>query len=205
MSIFIHEAKINTKLSIQRSLLIYHFNTELFFNRLYENLIWIIILSLPILPLFHYPNHITKIGAFLIVFFWVFMRGSLYFLNHLTIIKGKNRTTNGVILMEILKLRYPELKINDSGQHMIRCTKPTGLLTWGKQLTVIFDNDRMYLNLTTMGRYYIRSPFHAIFNWIKMRKLKRVSKSFNMIEHYAGFDCHEINHRCKIRQLTFFY
>ncbi|MFD2288741.1 hypothetical protein GJU39_05500 [Pedobacter petrophilus] len=76
-------------------------------------------------------------------------------------------------MVKILKSKYPDLRINDSGQHIIRCTQTTGLLTWGKQINVIFDNDRMFLNLTTLGRYQIRSPFHAIFNAIQLRKIKK--------------------------------
>lgn len=166
-------SQINRHRSIQRSQLIYRYNTEFFFNRCYENLLWIILLALPILPLSNQHSHITMIGGSLIVFFWIFIIASFYFMNHLTIIKGSNQTGNRAILLNILESRYPELKINDSGQHIIRCTTPTGTLTWGKRLTIIFDNDRLFINKTTLGRYDIKSPFHSIFNTIAMRQIKK--------------------------------
>ncbi|MFW0717003.1 hypothetical protein [Pedobacter sp. N23S346] len=166
-------SQIDKQRSIRKHRLIYHANTELVFNRLFENFIWIICLALPVLPLFNNNNQITTTGLFLISIFWVFLLTGLYFINHLTMINGTNQTINRIKIIEILKLRYPEFTLNDSGKNVIKCKKKAGLFGWGKQITVMFDQDRIFINSTTLGRYDIKSPFHSIFNAIAMRHIKK--------------------------------
>lgn len=172
--------KINKEFSIKRSKLSYHFNTELLFHRIYENAILINLLMLPVFAALNHNYHNSSFVYYAILFFWLFTLWHVYFINSLTIISGSNENLNRMMIVKIIKSRYPDLKINDSGQQVIRCTKSTGLLTWGKQLTVIFDQDRIFLNLTTFGRYQVRSLFHAYFNMIEMKKIKKEFR--NMLE-----------------------
>jgi hypothetical protein len=47
------------------------------------------------------------------------------------------------------------------------------LCGWGKQITLIYDGSNFFINLATLGRYDIKSPFHAISNYYFLKSLKR--------------------------------
>ena len=166
-------SQINRQKSIQRGRLVFHLNTALFINKLFENLIWLIFLSLPVLPLMNKSSKPTFSTFSFTVIFLAFILSGLYFINHLVTIYGSNLTLNRLKMIEILKRKYPMFKIDDSGQNIIKCKKSATLFGWGKEITVLFDEHRIYINATTLGRYHIKSPFHSIFNTIAMLQIKR--------------------------------
>lgn len=166
-------SQINTQKSIRRGRLVFHLNTELFISKIFENVTWLILLVLPVLPLMNKSNKTTFATLSFIIPFLTFMLFSLYFMNRLTKICGVNPTFNKFKMIEILKQKYPMFKIDDSGQKIIRCKKKAGLFSWGKEITIIFEEHRMYINSTTLGRDHIKSPFHSIFNTIAMLQINR--------------------------------
>ena len=166
-------SQINRQKSIQRGRLVFYLNTALFINKLFENLIWLILLALPVLPSMNKSSKLTFTSLCLTIIFLAFMLSSLYFMNHLVTIYGSNLTLNRLKMIEILKRKYPMSKIDDSGQNIIKCKKSTTLFGWGKEITVLFDEHRIYINSTTLGRYNMKSPFHSILNIITMRQIKR--------------------------------
>ena len=75
--------------------------------------------------------------------------------------------------------KFPKLKLDDAGQKIIRYDLKTGLLTWGKRITVIFQNENIYLNITTTGRYDIKSPFHSVFHYFTLKSIGKQFKDRN--------------------------
>lgn len=166
-------SQINRQKSIQRGRLVFHLNTGLLINKVFENLVWLIFLALPLLPLMNKSSKLTFTSLCLTVAFVIFMLVSLYLMNHLILIKGSNPTLNRLKMVQILKHRYPSLKIDDSGQNIIKFKKETGLFTWGKEITVLFEEKQVYINSTTLGRYHMKSPVHSIFNTISTLQIRK--------------------------------
>jgi hypothetical protein len=170
-------AQINKEKSILKRRLVYKHTTELLLNRLFENFIWVALLLVPILILMNKKNNIPIEGLVVLISFCLFLLIGIYFINCLVVIDGVNLEENRTKIIKLIQEKYPELQVDGSGQNIISCRKQAGITTWGKQITVIFDNNQMLINLTTLGRNNIKSPFHALFNNMKMRSLKSKFKN----------------------------
>lgn len=166
-------SQINRQKSIQRSRLVYNLNTELLINKVFENFNWLVLLVLPVFSLMNKSNEPAFTVICLIIIFLAFMLSSLYLMNRLIMISGSTPTLNRLMMIKILKEKYPALKIDDSGLNIIIGSKKTGPFTWGKQITVLFEEHQIFINSTTLGRYHMKSPFHAIFNTIAMQQIKK--------------------------------
>lgn len=51
------------------------------------------------------------------------------------------------------------------------------LFSSGKQLVVMFPGSQLYLNLVTLGRGDLKSPFHSVFNYWKLKSIARQFES----------------------------
>jgi len=80
--------------------------------------------------------------------------------------------------VEILQNEFKDMQINDDGLHILQSKKDIGLLSWGKSLTVIFTEKYIYINLTTLGRFDVKSPIHSFTNYLKV---KSIGKKLNGI------------------------
>lgn len=137
-----------------------------------DNCVWLILLSTSTLFITNKRNYSLDSSLIIllvcIIMLWTII--GLIRLNKLLKIDGTNAADNRSAVIEILKDEFPTLKIDDSGQRIIRHYIQTGLFSWGKQITVLFHENSIYMNITTIGRHEIKSPFHAIFNhWTLIR------------------------------------
>lgn len=58
------------------------------------------------------------------------------------------------------------------GTKVIKGAQHSGFFTWGGELVILFDDNNAYVNRVTLGRYNIRSPFHAPFHYLSILRLK---------------------------------
>ena len=152
---------------------------ELFMTKLLDNSLWLVFLISTGLLFSNKNNYSTDKGVgFLIVAFLIalWLLVGLLLLNKLVVVKGTNPLDNRKLIIQILNNKFPKLKLDDSGQLIIRYDLKTGLFNWGKRITVIFQDENIYLNITTLGRYDIKSPFHSVFHYLT---LKSIAKQFN--------------------------
>jgi hypothetical protein len=174
--------QIDYEKSIKRHRLTFKMTTELFMTRLLDNSLWLIFLITAGLLFSNKNNYSNNNGVrFLVVFIlitlWLLI--GLLLLNKLVVVKGTNPLENRKLIIQIMNNKFPKLKLDDAGQKIIRYDLKTGLLTWGKRITVIFQNENIYLNITTTGRYDIKSPFHSVFHYFTLKSIGKQFKDRN--------------------------
>lgn len=96
---------------------------------------------------------------------------NLILTNSLVKIEGKDITSNRAVIKDCLEAFYNDIDLQPGGQRMIRNFKPAGWLNWGRIITVIFDENSMFINITTLGRGNSASPFHGLTNYLKCRRI----------------------------------
>jgi hypothetical protein len=168
--------RINREKSILKERLIYKPNWEYIFEVVFEislYSLWTIVSFLVILEPVNQINFATLI---VILSINILALISWLYIYKLLKIEIYNSENDRKLLVEILKEEFPEFKINDNGLHMLRCKKNVGLFSWGKSLIVIFDEKKILINLSTLGRYETKSPLHSIINYLKLIKIR---KEFN--------------------------
>ena len=174
--------QIDYEKSIQKHRLTFKMTTELFMTRLLDNTLWLIFIISTILLLTNKDNYSTNksvlfLLAVVVLTTWLVI--GLVFINKLVVIKGSNMSDNRRKIIQLLNDKFPKLKLDDSGQKIIRYNLKTGAFNWGKRITVIFKDNNMFLNITTLGRYDIKSPFHAVIHYWTLKAIKRQFQNNN--------------------------
>lgn len=165
--------RLDLQKTIQKQRLTYKKNYTFFSHWLLNNGRWIILLFLPILLAFNPKNYIGILGIVVVALWIVFISMGMYFTNSLVLIRGSNLEDNRTQIIELIRHKFPKLIINETGKNIIYCRKETGFTTWGKQITIILNDTDLLVNLTTTGRFEIKSPFHSLSNYIKMKRLSK--------------------------------
>lgn len=148
--------------------------TELLMTRILDNSLWLLFLISVGLLLSNKNNFgkgLTPIFVAVILAVWLLV--GLYYINKLVLINGSNPIYNRRRILQFLNDKYPNLKLDDSGQKIIRYDLKAGLFNWGRRITIIFQDENIFINITSFGRYDIKSPFHSIINQLTINKIKK--------------------------------
>jgi hypothetical protein len=168
--------RIDVEKSIQKERLIFKPNWESVLEKAFEICIYLGWTIMTIFLLQNPKNSFNLIGIIVTISINILLLISWYYIYKLLKIKTSNLEKDRIVFVDILKERFPELSINDNGVNMLRSKKTNGSLSWGKSLTVFFEENEILINFTTLGRYETKSPLHSISNYLK---LKSVEKEFN--------------------------
>lgn len=168
--------RIDKEKTIQKERMVFKPNWEYIFEKFFEVLIYSTWTISSILLIQNPKNAISVYATIAVISLNALVLISWYYIYKLVKIKMPNPDKNRDLFIGMLKKRFPELQINDTGLNMVRSKKSTGLFSWGKSLTVLFDKNYIFINLVTVGRFETNSPFHSLSNYFK---LKRIQKEFN--------------------------
>ncbi|WP_413997770.1 hypothetical protein ACMDB5_08185 [Flavobacterium sp. W1B] len=168
--------KIDKQKSVHKERIIFKPNWDYFLEKTIEIGIYSTWTIASILLILNPKNAISLYATIIVIILNILLLISWYYIYKLLKIEIPNPEKNRSLFVGILKKRFPELHINDNGLYMLRSKKSNGSFSWGKLLTVIFDENQIFINLTTLGRNETKSPFHSIANYIK---LKSIEKEFN--------------------------
>ena len=120
-------------------------------------------------PKIDHPPGFTIISC--LIFLWLF--ANLILTSSLVKIEGKDITSNRAAIKDCLELFYSDVDLQPGEQRMIRNFKPVGWVSWGRIITVIFDENSVYINITTLSRGNSASPFQGLANYLKCRRIRR--------------------------------
>ena len=132
------------------------------------------VFCVPVLSIFiiFYGNKINNIGMFFLIilnipFIWNII--GLKFINELTYI-GNVETNVRTQYLHQIKNNCKYQQIFEDGNLVIM--RKANLMLQEKELTIIFDGEKAYGNLTYLGRGDTRIPFFSYFNKIKLVERK---------------------------------
>lgn len=167
------KAQLDFQKSIRKKRIVYKVTVSLLFNRLIDNLIWgVLIFTTISVPL--NDNNYLGISYILLALATIWISVGLFFMNKLVLIKGIDEVENRKKIIEIFNQKYASMKLYYSGQNIIHYQDEKSiLLRWGQQITLIYNGTDFFINLATLGRHDIKSPFHAISNYCFLKNLKR--------------------------------
>ncbi|HCQ12388.1 hypothetical protein [Flavobacterium sp.] len=168
--------RINIAKSVKKERLIFSPNLHYIFDIIMEALLYAIWPIMTYLIIINPINKVSLTGMVIMIFLNVLLAISWFYIYKLHKIKITNPERDRKILVQILKKRFPEMQINDDGLYILRSKKNTGSFSWGKSLTVIFNENYIYINLTTLGRHDVKSPIHSIANYLKLKSIEKEFK-----------------------------
>lgn len=110
--------------------------------------------------------------------FIAWMIANMLLFNVLIKVKGKDINSNRNDIITALN-DYFNLNIENNDQIIIRNTKLSGFIYWGRIITILLDNNSIYINIQSLGRGDAFSFFHGFTNYLKS---KRIVKRFFQIQ-----------------------
>ena len=108
----------------------------------------------------------------LVVGFIIWMIANATFFNVLIKVDGLDVNSNRSDIIKVLN-EFFHLNIEDKGQMIIKDVKLSGFIHWGRVVTVLLDNNSVYINIQTLGRADALSFFHGFTNYLKSNRIGR--------------------------------
>lgn len=128
------------------------------------------VLVIPVLALISGSNELIWAVPICIVIEF-FMALSIFYRNAFVIIKTGDLIQNKQKIKEALDAFYSDLNYQVNDELIIRSVTPVGSPIWGRIITILFDNDSIYLNITSLGKGNSTSFAHGLLNYLKARKI----------------------------------
>lgn len=165
---------INIPKSISNKRLINNLTFCFVFNKVLDFIFWLILPICTILLIKDNENSFkTVLQISILTLFIIISFGSLigyFFINKLVII-NKISEEKKFEIIEKLKLDFKLTEIYSEENILILKNEKS---FWNKKLTVLFDKEKMFLNLKTLGNYDLESPFHSFYNLYLLKKYKNL-------------------------------
>ena len=165
------DSTINIQKSIELQYLIFKPNSLFIFEIIIEFLLFVVWTFSTFLLLINPNNSFSIFTIILLILMNLILLISWYFIYKLLKLDIQNTSNSRENIFLLLQKEFPKMKIVDDGSDVFIFKLDTGLISWGKVLTIIFSEKNAYVNLTTLGRHDIKSPIHSILNYVKLKKI----------------------------------
>jgi len=147
-------------------------------NTIVNYALCLLIIIITVYSIFQYEignqTYSSALGVYLFVIIWLSVNLSLN--NALIKIHGKNVAENKTDIIKTLDALYisHNLIIN---KNRIMTSFEFYAPVWNREITLLFDENIMYLNITTIGRTHSPTWIHGLYNFIKAKRIARYYKS----------------------------
>jgi len=134
-------------------------------------LAWIlplISIKLILFPSKHDQSPLILHLIFMLIDAWLII--SLYFMNKLVTVKGQQLEKKKNEIMSVLRDKYPDVSFTSGNPNLIRGKKEVGYLR-ERIITMILEENNIYINILNTYRGTGFSFFHGLFNYFKSQKL----------------------------------
>lgn len=166
--------EVNFTKSIAKQRLIYKMTGEVVFSYIISYFLMLFYMTLAIVPILAYFNEpYMPVWPLVCCLFLIFMILSIVFRNAFVTLDIKNKQK----VKEVLDTFYADLLFQVDEANILRSIKPLGHPIWGRVITVLFSNDAIYLNITTLGKGESPTFIHGLLNYYRARKIARYFNS----------------------------
>jgi len=167
------EYSIEINESIRKKRLIYRLNGfALSYYIIVSSFVYVLIIAIFLFVSVVSFSQGEIVFACLVMLFVAWMIANFILVNKLTKISGCGINENRALIIKVLNVYYSDLKLQDSGQMLVRDIKYSGPVSSGRCITIIFNSNDFYINIQTL-RWDEPSPFHGLFHYLKCQDIKK--------------------------------
>ena len=173
--------------SIKRHRLVFKLSGELVFNYV---MMYFMAYVLPVasIDLIFFPSKYSQQHrsptfnfVFLLIDAWLLI--SLYLTNKLIEFKGSTFDQNKESIIEVLKYRYPKFELSEN-LTVIKMSRKVEDWNRGRLITVILNDDSLYINMLSTYRGGQFSSLNGLTNYFKCRS---IIKSFKLAQQNYSY------------------
>jgi uncharacterized membrane protein len=161
--------------SIKKNRLVYKPEGSLIFSTILDHILLVIIVGVGSVSLYKEitvaPSNLFAIIILSFAITWLI--SSVFLNNSLIKIRGKNLTDNRKDILTVMDKFFGSYNFIINNEKMMRSFKPSYSPIWGRIITILFDGDVIYLNITTLGKSDSPTMVHGLLNYIKAKRIAR--------------------------------
>ncbi|MES2426718.1 MAG: hypothetical protein V4560_07070 [Bacteroidota bacterium] len=113
----------------------------------------------------------------LLVDLWLLLH--LYLMNKMVVVTGNSLESNKHCITETLEERYSGIEFSSENPNVITVQKPDGWIRRGKIITIILNNNDLYINTLSTARWGSLSSFLGPIDYFRS---KSIAKSFKLAQ-----------------------
>ncbi len=166
--------------SIQKLKLVYKSSPDVILEYLYLGLTSIIALGAPsFLAIISYKSALDILQTILCLLWDAFIISNLILFRSLVKVEGNPKRDNKKDIIKILSKSYQLQNEHIMHDEMIRDISINPFTRWGRVITCLFNDNCIYLNVTTVFKRDSFSCFNGLLNYIQCRDM---AKEFQKIQ-----------------------
>jgi hypothetical protein len=165
---------INIEKSLVRQRLIYQLSAMLIFDYFFA-LMSICVVTVPVIIKPANVSHIAVWYFVLCVLFDEWMILDLLLMNKLVKTDYKNTSLLKEDIEAALYKYCGQFEIQEHTNGVLRYSQPSGFFTrwFGKDITILYNDTFLYINIMALGKGNTPSPFHGLSNYLKCKCLAK--------------------------------
>jgi len=177
--------------SIEKKQLVYKTNPDLIMEYIVLGLSLILTIGVPSFLAIITFKSLSDIFQILLCLLWDgFIIANLILFRSLVKVEGKSKRENKNDIIKILSKDYQLQNEHPMRNGMIRDIKVDSFSRWGRVITCLFDDNAVYLNVTTVYKGDSFSCFNGLLNYIRC---KGMAKDFQRLQSAILEDIEEEN------------
>jgi hypothetical protein len=165
--------EINYEKSIKRHRLIYKITFWRVVKVIIDSFLFLVLIGLLSIPIFRIvkglPTPIGIVGCSALLICWMISNALLN--NTFIKIKGKKLDDNKKDILSTLNEFFSNYDFKVNNEKMMRSFTPQGNPIWGRIITILFNENDMYLNITSLGKTNSPTIVHGLINYIKAKRI----------------------------------
>lgn len=174
------EPFIDYEKSVAKQKLVYKITIWIIWDSVISYFIMLLFIFLGLLPLvaLFTGSHVPLLLSCFCLIYLAWMLANILLRNAFVKIIGTDDDNNQSVIKETLNSFYnDDLDFQIADKKMLRSMVPTGSVSWGRVITVVFDKNIILLNITTLGKGNAVSFLHGYSNYVKARRFLKYYNS----------------------------
>lgn len=170
---------INIEKSLERQHIVYQLSAILILNYFFAYCYALMSIGLITVPVIVKPANVSHISVWyflLCVFFdgWVLI--NLFLMNKLVKVDHKHHSLQKEDIEAALSKYCGKIEIQERADGILKYSQPTGFFTrwFGRDITILYDDTFVYINIISLGKGDMPSPFHGLTNYLKCKRIARL-------------------------------
>ena len=164
---------VNFEKSIKKQRLIYKMTGSVIFNYVFGYIMMLFYMAFGII-IFWFHGRYAPLWLWLVFVLYIsWMIANLFLRDSLIKIDGRELSVNKQNMVLTLDEFYRNLTFQVDSENELRSVKPSYRPIWGRVITVFFDKNCIYLNISTLGKDDLPTFVHGFTNYLKARRIAK--------------------------------
>jgi len=170
--------EVNYEKSIKRHLLVYKITPGFVISSIISYILFIVFVIGPLLICIQSTGPNSLIVRCCCILFVLWMVSNVVLKNACVKIEDKSIKGNKENILATMDHFFSDYDFIINDDKMMRSFTKTPSMIWGRIITILIDNDVLYLNISSTGKSDSPTLTHGLFNYLKAKRIAKYYKEY---------------------------